>query len=405
MAKRKINHVVARTKVLDYLKQVPIPAIEEFAPAVVSHWIQNPMDKVYKKVSGIFEDVVFSNEPNKTQVKDGGIYYDNLFSIDVPFPPPKDPKFTFIDLFAGIGGFRIAMQKQGGQCVFSSEWDLAAQKTYDANYGEVPFGDITKDEVKGMIPKDFDILCGGFPCQAFSIAGYREGFNDKKNRGNLFFDIAQILKDHKPRAFLLENVKNLKAHDGGKTYEVIKKTLEDLRYHIKPMVLNTMEYGNVPQNRERIYIVGFADEKAAERFEFPKKTPLIRTIHDCLLNGVNAKYYYSTDKELGRQLDDEIKRKDTVYQWRRIYVRENKNNVCPTLTANMGMGGHNVPLIRDDKGVRKLTPRECANFQGYPESFILPSIADSSLYKQFGNSVSIPVLERVVHNIRKAMGE
>jgi DNA (cytosine-5)-methyltransferase 1 len=405
MAKKKINHSVARAKILNYLEQTSIPAIEEFAPAVVSHWMQNPDDKVFKNIRCIFEDVLFGIESKKSQVKDGGIYYDNLFSIDVPFPPPKNPKFTFIDLFAGIGGFRIAMQDQGGQCVFSSEWDLAAQKTYDANYGEVPFGDITKDEVKRMIPKDFDILCGGFPCQAFSIAGYREGFNDKKNRGNLFFDIAQILKDHKPRAFLLENVKNLKAHDGGKTYEVIQKTLESLGYHIKSMVLNTMEYGNVPQNRERIYIVGFSDKKIVERFKFPEKTPLTRTIHSCLLNGVNPKYYYSTDKELGHQLDAEIKRKDTVYQWRRIYVRENKNNVCPTLTANMGMGGHNVPLIRDDKGVRKLTPRECANFQGYPESFILPSIADSSLYKQFGNSVSIPVLERIVQNMRRAIDE
>jgi len=403
MAKKKINYSIARKQILEYLKREPIPSIEDFAPAVISHWIQNPEDKVYKDLSGIFEGVLLATGSKKNHLKDGGVFYGNLFEIKVPFSPPKNPKFTFIDLFAGIGGFRIAMQNNDGQCVFSSEWDLAAQKTYDANYGEVPFGDITKDEVKDMIPKEFDILCGGFPCQAFSIAGYREGFNDKKNRGNLFLDIAKIIKNHKPRAFLLENVKNLQAHDGGKTYTIIKDTLKSLGYEVDQRVFNTMEYGNIPQNRERIYIVGFSDENVFKRFKFPDKVPLTKTIHDCLLNGVDPKYYYSTEKELGRQLDKEITRKDTVYQWRRIYVRENKSNVCPTLTANMGMGGHNVPLIRDDKGVRKLTPRECANFQGYQESFVLPSIADSSLYKQFGNSVSVPVLERIVHNMRKAL--
>jgi DNA (cytosine-5)-methyltransferase 1 len=152
--------------------------------------------------------------------------------------------------------------------------------------------------------------------------------------------------------------------------------------------------------------VGFLDSAVANKFEFPKKKKLTKTIHDCLVDGAPSKYYYSTDKKLGKQLNDEIKRTDTVYQWRRIYVRENKNNVCPTLTANMGMGGHNVPLVRDSLGVRKLTPRECANFQGYPSSFILPDdLADSSLYKQFGNSVSVPVIERIALQMKRAMYE
>jgi len=315
----------------------------------------------------------------------------------------------FIDLFAGIGGIKIGFEKAGFQCVFSNDFDENAKITFDFNFSEIfetekqmVLGDIQKIPTS-KIP-DFDILCGGFPCQPFSIAGYKQGFKDEKERGNLFFDIVRILKAKKPKAFLLENVKNLKTHDKGNTLKVILEKLEkELGYFVKVKVLNTMEYGNLPQNRERIYIVGFLDKKAYDNFSFPEKIKLTKTIHDCLEEKeVDDKYYYN-DKPLYEVLKKEIKKRDTVYQWRRKYVRENKNNVCPTLTANMGMGGHNVPLILNGKGIRKLTPRECANFQGFPKNYKLPNIADSHLYKQFGNSVSIPVIQRVAENMKKAL--
>src|SRR3989338_314259 len=291
----------------------------------------------------------------------------------------------FIDLFAGIGGIKIGFEKAGFQCVFSNDFDENAKITFDFNFSEIfetekqmVLGDIQKIPTS-KIP-DFDILCGGFPCQPFSIAGYKQGFKDEKERGNLFFDIVRILKAKKPKAFLLENVKNLKTHDKGNTLKVILEKLEkELGYFVKVKVLNTMEYGNLPQNRERIYIVGFLDKKAYDNFSFPEKIKLTKTIHDCLEEKeVDDKYYYN-DKPLYEVLKKEIKKRDTVYQWRRKYVRENKNNVCPTLTANMGMGGHNVPLVLNGKGIRKLTPRECANFQGYPKNYKLPNIADSHL--------------------------
>lgn len=315
----------------------------------------------------------------------------------------------FIDLFAGIGGIKIGFENAGFQCVFSNDFDKNVKITFDLNFSEIfetekqmVLGDIQKIPT-AKIPA-FDILCGGFPCQPFSIAGYKQGFNDEKDRGNLFFDIVRILKAKKPKAFLLENVKNLITHDKGNTLRVILEKLEKkLGYFVKVKVLNTMEYGNIPQNRERIYIVGFLDKKVHDKFSFPEKIKLTKTIHDCLEEKeVDDKYYYN-DKPLYEVLKKDVKKRDTVYQWRRKYVRENKNNVCPTLTANMGMGGHNVPLVLNGKGIRKLTPRECANFQGFPKNYKLPNIADSHLYKQFGNSVSIPVIQRIAENMRKAL--
>jgi len=312
-------------------------------------------------------------------------------------------KMRILDLFAGIGGIKIGFEKAGFECVFSNDFNKDCKITYDLNFsGEqksMILGDISK--ISSNIIPDFDVLTGGFPCQPFSIAGYRKGFSDD-GRGNLFFEIVRILKDKKPRAFLLENVKNLKTHDSGRTIKVIYSELQKLGYYVTDKVLNTMEYGNIPQNRERIYIVGFLDKKAFDDFSFPGKIPLTKTIKDCLEKKVDNKYYYN-GKSLFAKLKKEVVKKNTVYQWRRRYVRENKNKVCPTLTANMGMGGHNVPIIVDNKGIRKLTPRECANFQGFPNDFKLPNIADSSLYKQFGNSVSVPVIERVAVNIKKAL--
>ncbi len=312
-------------------------------------------------------------------------------------------KITFIDLFAGIGGFRIAMQNVGGQCVFSSEWDAHAKKTYLHNFGETPFGDITLEETKNQIPDDFDILCAGFPCQAFSIAGLRKGFQD--TRGTLFFDILEIVKQKRPKVILLENVKNLTSHNKGDTFKVIKDSLEQLNYYVYYKVLNAMEYANIPQNRERIFIVCFDKNQVSNfsKFEFPPKIHLTRNIYSCIDIEENNQRLFYTDKVLHF---DEIKagitKKDTIYQWRRRYVRENKSQVCPTLTANMGTGGHNVPLILTDKGIRKLSPRECLNFQRFPNDYNFPnSIPLSACYKQAGNSVVVPLVEKVCQQIMK----
>lgn len=269
-----------------------------------------------------------------------------------------DSRLNFIDLFAGIGGIRLAFEPFG-KCVFSSEWDKNSQLTYIANFGERPHGDI-----RPFLEKDIpahNILLAGFPCQAFSVAGYRKGFKD--TRGTLFFDIERILEYHKPDAFLLENVKGLVNHDGGETYTVIKDVLEKkLKYEVFDKVLDSRNYANVPQTRERIFIVGFNRKKVKnyEKFEFPEKIPLAKTIHDFLdADKKEDKYYYHPSHRYYDELNEMITKRDTIYQWRRHYVRENKSNACPTLTANMGTGGHNVPIIRDDYGIRKLTPRDC----------------------------------------------
>jgi DNA (cytosine-5)-methyltransferase 1 len=314
-------------------------------------------------------------------------------------------KFKFIDLFAGVGGFRMALQNLDGHCVFSSEWNQHAKETYFQNYGEYPEGDITLDETKAKIPESFDILCGGFPCQAFSIAGNQKGFNE--TRGTLFFDIVDIAKKHQPRVLFLENVKNLVSHDKGNTFEVIKNTLKEIGYAVYFQVLNSMTHANVPQNRERIFIVAFNEALVPNHadFQFPEAIPLTKTIHDFLeTEKVDQKYYYQPDHKYYPALDTAIQSTDTVYQWRRKYVRENKSNVCPTLTANMGAGGHNVPLIRDAFGIRKLTPKECFAFQGYPVNVLkMPEIADSHLYMQAGNSVTMPLIQRIGEQILEVL--
>lgn len=321
--------------------------------------------------------------------------------FNVPFAPPGNPQFTFIDLFAGIGGFRLAMQDCGGKCVYSSEWDENAKQTYFHNFGDVPFGDITKESNKKLIPDGFDVLCAGFPCQAFSIAGYRKGFED--TRGTLFFDVAEIIRRKRPKAVCLENVKNLYTHDEGRTFAVIKGTLEELGYVVYHKVMNAMEYANVPQNRERIFIVCFDPKQVPNHkdFQFPEKEDLKRNVKDCIDSKVSdSKYFYTEKFPHYEELCKNMTSTETVYQWRRQYVRENKSNVCPTLTANMGTGGHNVPLVVTKDGIRKLTPKECINFQGFPKEYSFPaSIAESAKYKQAGNSVVVPLIRKVCKNI------
>lgn len=329
---------------------------------------------------------------------------------------------SFIDLFAGVGGFHLALKdavntlNNGGggrstshiqnlQCLFASEIDSKASQTYSLNFSQTPlFGDITQDFTQRHIPKNFDILCAGFPCQAFSIAGYQKGFED--TRGTLFFEIAKIAKKHKPKVLFLENVKNLKNHDKTRTFNIIKNTLESLGYVVYDSVLNSSTHANIPQNRERIFIVAFLESKVKnhDKFTFPKPVKLTKTIHHCLDSKKQDDIFYYTPKSKYYEwLKKEVVKKDTIYQLRRIYVRENKSNLCPTLTANMGTGGHNVPIIKDDFGIRRLTPRECFNFQGYPKSFKLPNLPNSKLYIQAGNSITLPLVKKIAQEIFKVL--
>ncbi len=314
-------------------------------------------------------------------------------------------KFDFIDLFAGIGGMRLAFESVGGSCVLTCEISESALITYKTNFptnkNHTYHNDIltlTKD----IVPKH-DVLIAGFPCQPYSIAGLRKGLNDERG-GDVFIAMLNVLKETKPQCFLLENVKGMLNHEQGETFQYMLKRLRDCGYHINYEVLNSMTYANVPQNRERVFVVGFRDESKSNKFEFPNKIPLTKTIHDCLDTLQVAKeFYYDNRYDCFGEIKKSIKSRDTIYQWRRQYVRENKSNACPTLTANMGSGGHNVPLILDDFGIRKLTPRETANFQGFPKSFVLPKLANSKLYHQFGNSVTVPLITKIAKQITKVL--
>lgn len=345
-----------------------------------------------------------------------------LFSqfYDVPFPAPEKPKFTFIDLFAGIGGFRIAMQNLGGKCVYSSEFDAKAQETYFANYGEMPFGDITQESTKSYIPKKFDILCGGFPCQAFSLAGKRLGFKDE-TRGTLFFEIEDILRKHQPKAFFLENVKGLAIHDRGRTLETILTHLDDAGYDVvPPRILNAMDYG-VPQHRERIYIIGFRKDLHIDisEFHYPeptttgKKRPKFRDVMEN--EEVSVKYYLSTTyletlirhkarhEAAGHGFGYKIIDIDGVAN--AIVVggmgRECNLLIDKRLTDFTPITNIKGEVNRD--GIRKMTPREWARLQGFPDDFKIV-VADASAYKQFGNSVAIPAIQATAKEELKVLG-
>jgi len=376
--------------------------------AVLTHYLHNYRNGVKKHyendaISTLNNFVEYKQAEQELSIVAEDALLQLLFEVEnVPFPTPENSSFKFIDLFAGIGGFRLALQNVGGKCVFTSEWNKEAQKTYRENFGEVPFGDITKERNKNYIPEKFDVLCAGFPCQAFSIAGYQKGFAD--TRGTLFFDIEQIIEKHKPKVVFLENVKNLVSHDKGNTFKTIIDTIEiKLGYKAFYKILNSATHANIPQNRERIFIVAFDPKQVEnfEKFEFPSKIKLTKTIHDILEKGKqDDAFYYKKEHQYYPELEKTMQSKDTVYQWRRVYARENKSNVCPTLTANMGTGGHNVPLIKDDYGIRKLTPKECFAFQGYPiDKYILPKLANSKLYMQAGNSVTTTLIERIANQI------
>lgn len=317
-------------------------------------------------------------------------------------------KFTFIDLFSWIWWFHIALKNIWWECVSACEIDNSARITYEYNFNNwnkenffnkwLFFEDITK--LKWDEFPNHNILCWGFPCQAFSIAWYRKWFEDE--RWNLFFDVSRIIKEKKPDVIFLENVKNLKSHDNWKTFETILDTLSHLWYFVKYDILNTYEYWNLPQNRERIYIVWFKNKDSFEKFEFPKKIKLEVEIKNILEDDIDKSFYYEW-KTLYEKIKNDITKENVAYQWRRQYVRENKKWIFPTLTANMGTWWHNVPLILTKKWIRKITPKECFKIQGFPEDYKLPLISNSQLYKQAWNSVSVPVLERIWKNIIKAL--
>ena len=328
--------------------------------------------------------------------------------FNVPFPAPENPKFTFIDLFAGMGGFRIAMQAQGGKCVFSSEWNAYSQKTYFANFGDMPFGDITKEITKSYIPKHFDILCAGFPCQPFSIAGVSKkkslgretGFKDK-TQGTLFFDVADIISHHRPKAFYLENVKNLTSHDKGNTFKVIRETLEELNYSIYYQVMDGQTY--VPQHRERIMIVGFDKERyhGEEKFEFPEQHVATRTVKDILDPNIDPKYTLS----------------DKLWMYLQNYAEKHRakgngfgyglvdlNGITRTLSARYYKDGSEILIPQGDgKNPRRLSPRECARLMGYPDKYRIDRVSDVQAYRQCGNSVIVPLITAVSEQIIKTM--
>jgi DNA (cytosine-5)-methyltransferase 1 len=323
---------------------------------------------------------------------------------DVPFPPTEKPKFTFIDLFAGIGGIRLAYQKVGGKCVFSSEYNKFAKITYEANFGEVPFGDITSIDEK-LIP-NHDILLAGFPCQPFSIAGVSKknslgrnhGFLDE-TQGTLFFDIARILIEKRPKAFMLENVKNLISHDKGRTFKVIKNTLLELNYSIHFKVLDGKHF--VPQHRERIIIVGFDREifNGEENFSFPELNTPSKKIRDILDPQPDPKYTLS----------------DKLWNYLQEYAAKHKalgngfgfgltdlDGISRTMSARYYKDGAEILIPQPDSNPRRLTPRECARLQGFPDDFIFP-VSDNQAYRQCGNSVVTPLIQAVAKELVKTL--
>lgn len=326
----------------------------------------------------------------------------------VPFPAPENPKFTFIDLFAGMGGFRLAMQAQGGKCVFSSEWNAYSQKTYFSNFGDMPFGDITKEVTKSYIPEKFDILCAGFPCQPFSIAGVSKkkslgretGFKDK-TQGTLFFDVADIISRHRPKAFFLENVKNLTSHDKGNTFRVIYDTLKELRYSVHYLVMDGQTY--VPQHRERIMIVGFDEDVygGKETFTFPEQHEATRSIKEILDPNIDPKYTLS----------------DKLWTYLQNYAEKHRakgngfgyglvdlNGIARTLSARYYKDGSEILIPQGEgKNPRRLSPRECARLMGYPDAYRIDRVSDVQAYRQCGNSVIVPLITAVSEQIIKTL--
>lgn len=389
---------------------------DKFGFAQLTHYLHNyntQEAKYYKAAAEKFVKESF----DISSTKDATAIIAQLYTefAGKSFIKQQKTSFTFIDLFAGVGGFRIAMQNLGGQCVFTSEWDSAAQKSYYENFGEYPFGDITDPNVKNAIPKNFDVLCAGFPCQAFSIAGRRGGFED--TRGTLFFDVAEIIKTKKPKAIFLENVKGLVNHDKGRTLETILNVLRnDLKYYVPdPKIINAKNFG-LPQNRERIYIVGFRADMDVDKFEYPQPTDNEKVFKDVKeKNAVSAKYYLST--QYLSTLVNHKKRHESKGNGFGYEIIADNGIANAIVVGGMGRERNLVYDFRlkdftpetkikgevNREGIRKMTPREWARLQGFPEEFKIV-VADASAYKQFGNSVAVPAIQATAKKIIKKIG-
>ena len=406
------------------------PASYETQVAILSHYLHAldgkhdiaSSEKRYEILEAIREYIEYKHKQDKknplwedisdetvTKAAESPLEND-LFAdfFNVPFPAPENPKFTFIDLFAGMGGFRLAMQAQGGKCVFSSEWNTYSQKTYFSNFGDMPFGDITKEITKSYIPEQFDILCAGFPCQPFSIAGVSKkkslgretGFKDK-TQGTLFFDVADIISRHRPKAFYLENVKNLTSHDKGNTFRVIRETLEELNYSLHYQVMDGQTY--VPQHRERIMIVGFDKERyhGEETFNFPEQHEATRSIKEILDPNIDPKYTLS----------------DKLWAYLQNYAEKHRakgngfgfglvdlDGITRTLSARYYKDGSEILIPQGDgKNPRRLSPRECARLMGYPDQYRIDRVSDVQAYRQCGNSVIVPLITAVSEQIIKTL--
>ena len=429
----KKNNMATKIKLKDFPEEVTADGVKIYGEtsyenqmAVLSHFLHNHREELNNEQK---EEIIWAirdflsrkefkqgidydelTDEQVLQVAESPLQY-NLFDdfFKVPFASPQPVQFTFIDLFAGMGGFRLAMQAQGGKCVFSSEWNAYAQKTYFANFGEMPFGDITKEVTKSYIPDHFDILCAGFPCQPFSIAGVSKkkslgretGFKDK-TQGTLFFDVADIISRHRPKAFYLENVKNLTSHDKGNTFRVIRETLEELNYSIHYQVMDGQTY--VPQHRERIMIVGFDKERyhGEEEFEFPKQHEATRSVKEILDPNIDPKYTLS----------------DKLWAYLQNYAEKHRakgngfgfglvdlNGITRTLSARYYKDGSEILIPQGEgKNPRRLSPRECARLMGYPDSYRLDQVSDVQAYRQCGNSVIVPLItavsEQIVNTIK-----
>jgi len=364
--------------------------------AFFTHYLQNCYDETAENYKAKSKEYILDLKEKGLIASEPELEQYLPIKWDIPFPPVENPKFKFIDLFAGIGGIRLAYQKLGGKCVFTSEWDYFSKRTYEANFGEVPFGDITKIDEK-LIP-DHDILLAGFPCQPFSIAGVSKknslgkahGFLDK-TQGTLFFDVARILEYKRPKAFMLENVKNLVSHDKGNTFQVILNTLKELNYNVHYKILDGKHF--VPQHRERIIIIGFDNERynGEENFEFPEMPDSKQRLFDILEQEVDEKYTLS----------------NKLWDYLQEYAKKHKakgngfgfgltdlNGISRTMSARYYKDGAEILIPQEGKNPRRLTPRECARLQGFDDKFIIP-VSDNQAYKQFGNSVVSPLIHAV----------
>ena len=302
-------------------------------------------------------------------------------------------------MFAGIGGIDLAFEQAGCKVVWANEIDKHACKTYRLNFGEKY---LVEDDIKNIstkyIPK-FDILTAGFPCKAFSSVGLLQGFDDP--RGNLFFEIIRIAKDIKPRVVFLENVANLLKHDDGNTFKVIQSMLKELGYTVLFQVMNAKEYGNLPQQRNRIYIVAFRFKKNLSKFKYPDMIPLTRTAFDLYDKTRQEDRYYMDGHRMWDRMMEYMTERNRVYRFTDWGLSRSREGICPTLLAAMGSRFERIPFFYDDYSVRLMTPRECARMQGFPEEYILPDTNEKQVYKQIGNSVAVPVVYRIAENIVK----